>query len=85
MSSDRSGQHSTGSDTVFIDDLAAHRLSDSGSCQCSHGGQFISSEGSEFVFFDDLPATMIGHLTVCQGCGMTGQHVSGSETVDISR
>ena len=81
----RNGKNSAGSSVVFIDGLAAHRMNDEGSCNCPHGGTFLTSGGSAFVFFDGKPAALVGHETICQGCGQVGQHTSGTETVEISR
>lgn len=80
----RNGRNNSGSPTIFIDGLAAHRSGDLGICNCPHGGMFQSSQGSSFVFFDGQPAALVGHTTVCQGCGQSGQHISGSSTVEIS-
>ena len=79
----RNGRNISGSPTVFIDGMAAHRSGDSGSSNCPHGGIFKSTGGSAFVLFDGQPAALVGHSTICQGCGQSGQHISGTETVEI--
>lgn len=80
----RSGTNSTGSPTLIIDGQAAHRLGDSGSCNCPHGGSFKSTAGSSILIVDGKPQTLIGHTTVCSGCGMSGSHTSGSDTLEVS-
>ena len=79
----RAGTNSTGSENVFINGLAAHRLTDSGSCNCPHGGVFQSTSGSSTVFINDLAATRINDATTCQVCGQGGNHAGGSENVFI--
>ena len=80
----RNGRNTSGSPVVLIDGMAAHRCNDGGITNCPHGGTFKSTEGSAFVFFDGQPAALVGHSTICQGCGQSGKHVSGSSTVEIA-
>ena len=77
----RSGTNTTGSPTVFINGLAAHRLNDTGSTNCPHGGTYKSIQGSPTVFVNGLPLTRVGDTTQCTSCGELGKHSSGSETV----
>ncbi len=77
----RSGTNTTGSPTVFINDLAAHRVNDTGSTNCPHNGTYKSTQGSPTVFVNGLPLTRIGDTTICKKCGQSGKHSSGSETV----
>lgn len=77
----RSGTNATGSPTVFINGLAAHRVNDTGPTNCPHAGTFKSTQGSPTVFVNGLPLTRIGDTTICEDCGESGQHSTGSETV----
>ena len=63
--------------------LGAHRRGDTGSTNCPHGGTFASTGASATVFINGRGATRIGDTTVCQGCGMSGSHTSGSPNVFI--
>lgn len=80
----RSGTNATGSPNVFINDLACHRVTDTGPCNCPHGGIFKSIEGSPNVFVNGLPKTRIGDTTQCINCGELGHHVSGSPNVFVN-
>ena len=51
----RSGTNATGSPDVFINELACHRLGDTGPTNCPHGGTFESIEGSPDVFVNGKP------------------------------
>ena len=77
----RSGTNTSGSGNVFINGKAAHRKGDSGSCNCPHGGNFASTSGSSTVFVNGKALTRTGDETVCQGCGKSGSHTSGSSNV----
>jgi uncharacterized Zn-binding protein involved in type VI secretion len=69
---------------VFINDLAAHRVTDTGPTNCPHSGTFQSTQGSPTVFVNDLPLTRVGDTTICEDCGEIGQHSTGSETVFVN-
>ena len=77
----RAGTNGTGAPFVFIDGQPVHRVDDMGSCNCPHGGSFASTTGSSIFFIDGHAVTRIGDTTVCQSCGMSGSHVSGSSFV----
>lgn len=77
----RAGTNSSHSPNVFVNGLGLHRLSDTGPTNCPHGGTFGSTSGSGTVFCNGLPVTRIGDTTTCQGCGLSGSHVSGSPNV----
>ena len=79
----RNGANDTGSPDVDIDDLAAHRVTDTGPCICPHGGTYESVEGSDDVEINDLPLTLVGHKTRCLRCGFLGHHIEGSPDVEI--
>lgn len=79
----RSGTNDTGSPDVTVNDEPLHRLADTGPCNCPHGGTFESVEGCEDVEANDLPVTLVGHRTVCLGCGVSGRHTTGSPDVII--
>ena len=79
----RAGTNATGSPNVFINFIKAHRYTDTGLCNCPHGGTFSSVGHSSTVFINRLGATRINDLTVCQNCGMPGNHVAGSPNVFI--
>lgn len=74
----RSGTNGTGSAIAQIDGEPIHRLGDTGPCNCPHGGTYASVEGSAIFQIDGQPVTLIGHTTVCQSCGCSGSHTSGS-------
>ena len=80
----RSGTNSTGSPNVIINDLKCHRLGDTGPTNCPHGGTFESTQGSPNVFVNDMPKTRISDTTICQNCGQSGNHVSGSDNVFVN-
>lgn len=77
----RSGTNATGSPNVFVNTLASHRVTDTGPCNCPHGGSFISTEGSPNVFVNNKPQTRISDTTICQNCGESGNHSTGSPNV----
>lgn len=80
----RSGTNNTGSPNVYINDLSCHRLGDTGPTNCPHGGTFESTEGSPNVFVNDKPKTRITDTTICQNCGQSGNHVTGSPNVIVN-
>jgi len=80
----RSGTNAVGSPNVFINDKAAHRLTDTGPTNCPHGGTFKSVEGSPNVFVNNKPLTRIDDTTICKVCGMSGKHSTGSENVFVN-
>lgn len=79
----RNGTNSTGSSDVFINGVAAHRVDDTGPCNCPHSGTFKSSSGSLTVLINGKAATRIGDTTTCEKCNQSGSHVSGSSNVFI--
>lgn len=79
----RNGTNGTVSPDVFINGLGAHRQGDTGSTNCPHGGTFKSVGASSTVFINGRGATRIGDATVCQTCGQSGSHASGSPNVFI--
>ena len=46
----RGGTNKSTSPNVFVNNLGLHRLTDSGPCNCPHGGTYKSSSGSSSVF-----------------------------------
>lgn len=79
----RAGTNGSGSPDVIINGMAAHRLDDTGPCNCPHGGTFASVTASPSVSVNGKPLTRIGDTTVCQSCGQSGHHVSGSPNVFV--
>lgn len=79
----RAGNNGTGSPDVFINGIAAHRLTDTGPCNCPHGGTYQSTTASPDVIVNGMPITRIGDVTTCMACGQTGAHVSGSPDVIV--
>lgn len=79
----RSGTNSSGSQNVFVNKIPVHRLTDDGATNCPHGGVFQSNSGSATVFVNNLPVTRIGDSTICQVCGKSGNHSSGSQNVFV--
>ena len=77
----RKGTNNTGSNDVFINNLKAHRLTDTGPTNCPHSGTFESIEGSPDIFVNDLRLTRIADSTKCIKCGKLGQHTTGSDNV----
>lgn len=77
----RSGSNGAGSPNVFVNGIALHRLSDTGSTNCPHGGMFATTAGSSVVYCNGKPVTRVGDTTVCQSCGQSGTHVGGSPNV----
>lgn len=79
----RSGTNRVGSDIFEIEGDAAHLVTHTGSCNCPHGGTFESVEGAVLVEVEGLPLTLIGHKTVCIGCGKPGNHSTGSDLLEV--
>ena len=79
----RTGTNGTVSPDVYINNLGAHRKSDTGPCNCPHGGTFITTGGSTTVFINGRAAIRIGDGTTCQDCGQSGSHTTGSGNVFI--
>ena len=79
----RNGRNISGSATLLIDGQCVHRSGDIGVCNCPHGAQFRSTGGSAIFIIDGQPAALVGHSTVCQGCGQSGHHTSGSSIVEV--
>lgn len=77
----RTGTNSQVSSNVFANGNGIHRLSDTGPTNCPHGGTFQTVAGSSTVFVNDKPIVRIGDSTVCNSCGMSGAHTSGSPNV----
>ena len=80
----RAGINTSGSPDVIINDTPSHRLDDTGDCRCPHGGTYKSVEGSPDVIVNDKKQTRVSDLTICQACGMSGNHVTGSSNVIIN-
>ena len=74
----RNGTNNTGSNNVFVNDLKAHRLTDTGPTNCPHSGTFESIEGSPDVFVNDLNLTRLNDDTKCIKCGKVGEHTTSS-------
>lgn len=79
----RAGINVAGSPNVYINGQPAHRTGDAGDCRCPHGGSFKTTGGSGTVFVNGKPATRIGDATVCQNCGQSGSHATGSGNVFV--
>lgn len=79
----RSGTVSVTSDNVFVNGRGLHRLNDTGPTNCPHGGTFASVAGSASVFCNKQPVIRIGDATVCQSCGQSGTHTTGSGNVFV--
>ncbi len=79
----RNGTNGTVSPNVFINALGAHRRGDTGPCNCPHSGTFVTTGGSGTVFINSKAAIRIGDATVCQDCGQSGAHTTGSGNVFI--
>ena len=77
----RSGANTTCSGDVIINGRGAHRQGDNGSCRCPHGGTYSSVGASATVFVNGRGLTRVGDETVCQSCGQSGSHSSGSDNV----
>ena len=67
----RNGTNNTGSNNVFVNDLKAHRLTDTGP----------TIEGSPDIFINDLNLTRLNDNTKCKKCGQMGYHTTGSNNV----
>lgn len=77
----RSGTNSEVSANVYANGLGVHRLGDAGPTNCPHGGTFQTTTGSASVFVNGRAIIRTGDSTVCQSCGMSGSHSSGSSNV----
>ena len=77
----RNGANTTCSGDVIINGRGAHRQGDNGSCRCPHGGTYSSVGASATVFVNGRGLTRVGDETVCQSCGQSGSHSSGSDNV----
>lgn len=80
----RSGTNATGSPNTYINNLKAHRVTDTGPTNCPHGGTYKSVQGSPNVLVNGLALTRIGDITVCINCGQKGNHVNGSNNVFVN-
>lgn len=79
----RTGTNATASPNVSVNGLQLHRLNDTGATNCPHGGTFVSIAGSGTVSCNGRPVVRVGDVTVCQSCGLSGTHVSGSPNVTV--
>ena len=77
----RTGTNGTASPNVTVNGIPLHRLNDTGPTNCPHGGTFASVAGSGTVTCNGRPVVRVGDATVCQSCGLSGTHVSGSPNV----
>lgn len=79
----RTGTVNVVSGNVFVNGRGLHRLNDTGPTNCPHGGTFESIAGSSTVFCNGKPVIRIGDTTVCQNCGQSGTHSTGSGNVIV--
>ena len=79
----RSGTNSEGTELFESEDLLVHLLSHHGPTNCPHGGTFESVQGAELIEVEWLPVTLIGHTTQCVACGMTGNHTTGTDLLEV--
>lgn len=79
----RSGTVSVTSGNVFVNGRGLHRLNDTGPTNCPHGGTFASVAGSASVCCNGRPVIRIGDATMCQSCGQSGTHTTGSRNVFV--
>ena len=79
----RSGTNGQGSDLFEVEGSALHLVGHTGPCNCPHGGTFESVQGSAIIEVEGRPVTLIGHQTVCQNCGKSGAHSSGTELLEV--
>lgn len=79
----RTGAVSVVSGNVSVNGRGLHRLHDTGPTNCPHSGTFESVVGSSTVFCNGRPVIRIGDATVCQSCGKSGRHTTGSGNVFI--
>lgn len=77
----RTGTVSVTSGDTYVNGLGLHRLGDTGPTNCPHSGTFASVAGSATVFCNGKAVVRIGDTTVCQSCGQSGSHTSGSGNV----
>lgn len=79
----RHGTNEVVSPNTICNGLKVHRKTDTGPCNCPHGGTFESVGASSTVFVNGLRVTRIGDLTVCKDCGKSGNHDAGSPNVIV--
>lgn len=79
----RSGTNAQGSALLESEGQPVHLLTHTGPTNCPHGGTFKSIEGSALMESEGLPITLIGHTTECVVCGKTGNHVSGTDLLEV--
>lgn len=79
----RSGTNAEGTALLEVDGELAHLKGQTGPCNCPHGGTFESTQGSELLEVDGIPVTLLGHTTVCRNCGQSGNHITGSELLEV--
>lgn len=79
----RTGTVNVVSPDVNVNGLGLHRLNDTGPTNCPHGGTFESVAGSATVFCNGRPVIRIGDTTICQVCGQSGTHSTGSGNVIV--
>ena len=81
----RAGTNGEGSAIFESEGRPVHLVGHTGPCNCPHGGTFSSVAGAVLLEAEGRPVTLIGHTTVCQGCGVSGSHVSGSALLEVER
>ena len=79
----RSGTNSEGSELFESEEKPVHLLTHHGPTNCPHGGTFESIEGAELGEVEGLSVTLIGHTTQCVACGKTGNHIEGTELLEV--
>lgn len=79
----RSGTNSQGCALLESDGQNVHLLTHKGSTNCAHGGTFESVEGASLMEVEGLPVTLVGDTTICQACGKSGTHSSGTSLLEI--
>ena len=79
----RSGTVNVTSGNVFVNGRGLHRLNVTGPTNCPHSGTFASVAGSASVFCNERPVIRIGDATMCQSCGQSGTHTTGSGNVFV--
>ena len=80
----RVGTNQTGSNICIVEGLKIHREGDTGSCNCPHGGSFISVGHSKIFYVENKGVALTSQQTVCTTCGMSGSHSSGSNILEVS-
>ena len=76
------GTNGEGSEIFEVDGQSLHLMDHTGPTNCPHGGTFKSAQGSGLLEDEDKPATLVGNMTVCLICGISGAHTSGSDLME---